>query len=161
MARGFHLTIDEWFYDWFARPNKYLEATKFFYKIFEVCDKMVIKKGTPLAHKFYQLDLESGKWPPDQRKAVKFIKNLFLSNSNKVHWVDDVDEFKEDIKNRLPRHDIYLIEVCIKTNNKILITTDNTLHSNVNDLYETLSITSFMADDFIKRYIEDSGFLEP
>ncbi len=160
MARGFHLTIDEWFYHWFADEEKYKEVVGLFIKIFEVCDKIVIKNDTPLARKFYQLEKESGRWLPQQREAVNFIRRNFYYNSNKVHLVDDVDEFDTDINNRLPHHDVYLVEICFKTDNKILITTDATLHSNVNDLRETLSITSFMADDFIKRYTEDATFLE-
>ena len=53
MVRGLHLTIDEWFYHWFADAEKLTRASSFFFRVFKVCDKTVIQKGTRLAHKFF------------------------------------------------------------------------------------------------------------
>lgn len=146
-------TIDEWFYHWLADETKYLLAAKFFLKILEICDKIVLKKGTRLARKFYQLDEESGKFPPKQREVVRLIKNQFLANIIKIHWVDEVEQLGEQTEAGLPRKDIYLIEICAQTRDKILITTDVTLHENVAALNATLGITPFFAESFIADYL--------
>jgi hypothetical protein len=147
-------TVDEWFYHWLADEAKYLLAAKFFLKIFEICDKIVLMKGTRLAHKFYQLDEESGRFPPKQREVVRFIKNQFLANSIKIHWIDEVPTLGEQTEAGLPRKDIYLIEICAQTRDKILITTDITLHQNVAALKPVLGITPFFAHQFIEAYLQ-------
>jgi hypothetical protein len=155
MGRGFHLTIDEWFYHWFANSERFSEAAKFFLHIFEVCDVIVLRKDTPLARKFYQLDEESGKWPINQRDAVRLIKNLFLSNSNKIYWVENVQAFSKEIKQSLPRKDVYLVEICFQTQEKILITSDKTLYQSVLDLQQKLAISPFLVEGFIPKYLND------
>ena len=147
-------TIDEWFYDWFADENKYKAAAKLFLRIHDVCDKIALQKSTRLAHKFYQLDEASGKWPPEQRNAVRIIKNLFLSNSLKIEWIYGELGIAEDVKARLPRKDIYLVKICLQTNDKKLITTDKTLYQNLLDTKEALGITPVMLEDFLKEYLQ-------
>lgn len=147
-------TIDEWFYHRLRDEANYLLVAKLFLRIFEICDQIVIKKNTRLAKKFYLLDEESAKFTPEQRAVVRFIKNQFLSNSIKIHWVDDVTEFGEDVENKLPRKDIYLVQICAQTTDKILITTDGTLHQNLTDLKDTLNITPYFAEDFINKYLQ-------
>jgi hypothetical protein len=147
-------TVDEWFYHWLADESKYKLAAKFFIAMFEICDKIVLQKNTRLARKFYQLDEESGKWPPSQRDVVKLIKTLFLSNSEKIHWTESPNFFSEETANKLPRKDVYLVQICAETTDKILITTDQTLYQNVNDLTSTLGIRASMADEFINNYIQ-------
>ena len=44
MGRGFHLTIDEWFFHWFASETKYKQAAKLFIKIYEVFLYILNKK---------------------------------------------------------------------------------------------------------------------
>ena len=147
------LTLDEWFYHWLANEEKYLVAAKFFLKIYDICDKIVLQKGTRLAHKFYQLDLDSGKQTPNQRDVVKFIKNSCLSNSLKIHWVNEVEDLQEGIQRQLPAGDIYLVKICCQTVDRILITTDQTLHDNLSALITDLHITPVFAEQFIEEYL--------
>ena len=152
MGRGLHLTVDEWFYHWFADETKIDEISIFFTKILEVCDKIVIQKGTRLALKLFSLVESSIKYPPIQRERVKMLVRLFFQNSNKIEWVDVPIAIPADIENQLPRKDIYLIEMCLATADKILITTDTTLFTNLSDTQLHLNIFPFMAEDFIKKY---------
>ncbi len=154
MARGTHLTIDEWFYHWFDDEESSLLITAFFEKLLEVCDKIVLQRGTRLAKKFYDLCESSIYYPPLSRRRVKFLMNSIISNINKVHWVDETEKFSAEIVNRLPRKDVYLVEMCSMTVDKILITTDRTLHQNITDLYKELGIIVLFAEDFIKAYPE-------
>ncbi|MBI1782127.1 MAG: hypothetical protein HYR66_12290 [Sphingobacteriales bacterium] len=147
-------TIDEWFYDWLADENKYKAAVKLFLRIHEICDKIILKPGTRLAHKFYQLDEASGKWAPDQRNVVRLIKNLFLSNSEKIWWVYDEPVIAEEVEARLPVKDVYLVKICLQTTDKILITTDTTLYQNLLETKEDLGITPIMLEDFLKEYLQ-------
>ena len=152
MGRGIQLTLDEWFYHWFGDETNYNSVTKLFIAIFEICDKIVLQKGTPLAKKFYVLCEESINYPPIERSAAKMIARLFLQNIDKVYWVNEVEELNKDIISRLPRKDLYLVQMCLQTHNKLLITSDRTLFQNLFDNKEVLGITPFMVDKFINHY---------
>ncbi|WP_315824096.1 hypothetical protein [Paraflavitalea speifideaquila] len=100
------------------------------------------------------MDQESGKWTPQQRQVVRIVKNQFLQNLLKIHWVEETQEFTEEVEAGLPRKDVYLVKICCGTFHKILITTDVTLHQNVSDLYEHLQITPHFAERFIEEYLK-------
>ncbi|MGB8191115.1 MAG: hypothetical protein WCF67_04305 [Chitinophagaceae bacterium] len=146
-------TIDEWFYHWLADETKYLQAAKLLLKILDICDKIVLQKSTPLARKFYQLDVESGKYPPQQREVIRIIKSQFLSNSLKIHWIDEVDDLSEGIELILPRKDVYLVKMCLKTEDKILVTTDQGLYDSLIQCKPELNITPIFAEQFIENYL--------
>lgn len=152
MGRGLHLTIDEWFYHWFAREDKLPLVSKLFISIFEVCDKIVIQKDNRHAHKFYELVDKSSMYPPKNRQAVKTIIQLFITNSLKVHWVDEVPEIQEDIVPLLPWKDVYMVQMCLASHDKIFVTSDTTLYQNLIDTFHQLNIRVFMADEFMKIY---------
>lgn len=147
-------TIDEWFYHWLADETKYLQAAKLFLKILDICDKIVLQKGTRLARKFYQLDVESGKYAPEHRTAIRIIKNQFLANSLKIYWVEDVEDLNGEIEACLPRKDVYLVKICAQTRDKILITTDHGLHESLVGCFQTLGITPIFAEQFIGDYLK-------
>ena len=152
MARGMHLTIDEWFYHWFAKDDTLEVTSLLFEKMFEVCDKIVIQKGSRLAHKFFELVDASSMYPPKQRNAVKQIVRLFITNSIKVFWVDDVSDLPDELIPLLPRKDLYLIQICLATKDKILVTSDTTLYQNLLDTQKELGIKPFMVLDFMNLY---------
>lgn len=152
MARGWHLTIDEWFFYHFNNEELLPVTSKFFLSVFEVCDKIILKRGTPLAQKFHALVESSIMYPPKQRQAVQTLLRLFLQNSNKVHWIDNDIELDESIEQQLPRHDVYLVKMCLQTSDKVFITTDRKLHDAVKSLEQVLGIRIFMADEFINKY---------
>ena len=152
MGRGKHLTIDEWFYHWFADEEKLPLVAALFVKMFEVCDKIVIQKDNRHAHKFYELVDKSSMYPPKQRLAVKTIVQLFITNSNKVHWVDDVPDIDEAIEPLLPRKDIYMVQMCLASTDKIFITSDVTLYQNLVDTYAQLHIKVYKVAEFINLY---------
>ena len=154
MGRGKHLTIDEWFYHWFADERKLTTVSALFSKMYFVCDKIVIQKGSRLAHKFYELVNASSMYPPKQREEVKTLVRLFISNSQKVHWVDEVEELSEEMIPQLPRKDLYLVQICLQTKEKIIVTSDTTLYQNLLDTKETLQIQPYMVEEFMKFYPE-------
>ncbi len=152
MGRGLHLTIDEWFFHWFEDEKKYKSVTKLFIQILEVCDKIVLQKGTRHNTKFETLAEKSAYYPKIQRDAVKVLMNLFLRNSDKIHYVDNTEEIENTLKEKLPRKDVYLVEMSLSANSKYFITTDLTLFENLNETFNELGIKAFMADDFIAKY---------
>ncbi|WP_153796715.1 hypothetical protein [Foetidibacter luteolus] len=154
MGRGWHLTIDEWFYHWFDDEAKLPLVSALFDKIYQICDKITIQKGTRLARKFYELVDASSMYPPKSREEVKKITNLFIKNIEKVKWVDAVDDLQEELIPRLPRKDLYLVQICLQTHDKIIVTTDTTLYHNLLDTKPELGITVFMAEEFIHQYPE-------
>jgi hypothetical protein len=152
MGRGLHLTIDEWFFYHFNNEELLPITSKFFLSVFEVCDKIVLKRGTPLAKKFHSLVEASIMYPPKQRLAVQALLRLFLQNSNKVIWVDNELDLEQEIEQQIPRHDVYLIKMCLQTTDKIFVTTDKKLHNAIIALDTTLKIKIYMADKFMELY---------
>jgi len=152
MARGLHLTIDEWFYHWFGDDEKLEQVSALFIIILDVCDKIVIQKGSRLALKFYTLIESSSKYPPKNRVQVKLLTRLFIQNSDKIFWVDSVDDLDDTIIPQLPRKDLYLVQICLQTNEKYIITSDTTLYQNLTDTRDALGIVPFMVEDFINAY---------
>ncbi len=154
MGRGKHLTIDEWFYHWFDDEEKLPLVSKLFIQIFEVCDTIVFQKGNRHAHKFFELANKSSMYPPKNRQAVKAIMQLFITNSLKIHYIDDVPEIGKEIIPLLPRKDVYLVQLCLASNDKIFVTSDGTLYQNLKDTFMQLNIRVYMAEDFMNQYPE-------
>lgn len=102
MGRGYHLTIDEWFFHWFEDESKSAETTRLFITIFETCDKIFIHRNSNQGKKFYLLSESSSMFPPIERRRVKLLFNLFLSNLNKVEYVDETESLDEFIAAQLP-----------------------------------------------------------
>ena len=50
------------------------------------------------------------------------------------------------------RKDLYLVQLCLQTHYKILITSDSTLFQNLFDNKEVLCITPFMVEEFMNNY---------
>lgn len=153
MARGWQLTIDEWFYHWFgeADPEKVELVYAFFFKLLEVCDKVVIQRGSRLAQKFHALVEQSVSYPPNNRAAVKLLLANFYKK-DKVHIIESVETLSEEIAAQLPRKDVYLVEICMETIEKVIVTTDQTLFQNLKDTEHLLGIRVYMANDFIEKY---------
>jgi hypothetical protein len=152
MGRGLHLTVDEWFFYHFDNEELLPATFKLFADIYEVCDKIVLKRGTPLMNKFNILVESSSMYPSIQRQAVKAVVKLFLQNSNKIQWVENDFDLEEIIETQLPRHDVYLVKMCLLTEDKIFVTTDSKLYSSLITLQEELQIKVFMANDFMLNY---------
>ncbi|HRH48700.1 MAG TPA: hypothetical protein PLP23_08110 [Panacibacter sp.] len=152
MGRGFHLTIDEWFYYWFADDAKIADAVIIFDKMFEVCDKIVIQRESRLAKRFHELFEASSMYPPIQRAEVKRIMKKWLTNPLKIYWVEKTEELSEALVAQLPSEDIYIVKICAATTDKIFITTDKKLFADLLRCKPELGISPYMADDFIKAY---------
>jgi len=127
-------------------------VTRVFLSILEICDKIVLQQHTELGRKFNALTTKTVSTTPGQYLVARLIK-LFLSTSEKIIWVNDVDEMSEALKARLPRHDVYLVQLCLKTEDKILVTTDATLYQNLIEAKDILGIIPVMAEDFVNAYL--------
>lgn len=152
MGRGKELLIDEWFYFHFAEEDKWQKAAKLFIQIFEVCDKIILKRGTPIDQKFYELVEKSVLYPPKERLGIKALLRLFVQNSNKISWIEDEIELDKIVESELHKNDLYLVKMCYQSKDKIFVTTDNRLAEPMNKHKEYLGITVYMANDFMNLY---------
>jgi hypothetical protein len=152
MGRGKELLIDEWFYYHFADEKKLKKVTTLFINIFEVCDKIILKRGTPIDKKFYELAEISVNYPPLQRSAVKTLIRLFLQNSNKISWIENDIEIDKAVEIDLHKNDLYLVKMCLQSKEKIFVTTDNRLAAPMNKHKNYLGIEVYLAEDFMKLY---------
>jgi predicted nucleic acid-binding protein len=147
--------IDEWIYHRLAKEET-LDATATFLKrVFEVCDKMVLREDTPLTKKIYNLSEESSYAVPKKQAFIKWFMKAFLYNTNKVKWVQESDivPIPETTKKDIPdTEDFYIIEMAHSTADKILITSDQKLKATLEKYHAVLKISVYFADDVVKRY---------
>ena len=80
---------------------------------------------------------------------------LFWPIQKKIVWIEEDLNFSEAINEKLPRKDIYIVEICFQTKDRIFITTDTTLYKNIDSLKKELSISPFFAQEFIHNYLSD------
>lgn len=152
MGRGKELLIDEWFFHHFEDENLSKDVTKLFVSIFEVCDKIILKRNTSLFSKFHAIAEKSINFPPKNRLQVKFIIRLFLQNSNKIAWIEEDIVIEKSITSSLHHKDLYLVKMCLQSNSKIYVTTDERLAQPLKEQYPNLGITVFSAQEFMNAY---------
>lgn len=91
-------------------------------------------------------------YPPRQRESVKDVVRKFITNPKKVLFVEQVPELQDEVIPLLPRKDLYIVQMCLASTDKIVITSDTTLYQNLIDTFEELNIQVYMVEDFISRY---------
>lgn len=152
MGRGLQITLDEWFFHWFEDQDKQPIVSALFDKIFSVCDKLVFEKGNRHSRKLFHLVESSSMFPPNGRLAVKKIVRLFIQNSEKIEWVESANLLSEDVISKLPRKDIYIAEMCMQSQEKVIITTDEGFLDALQKTSDQTGIRVISANDFISRY---------
>lgn len=124
------ITINEWFFHYLASEDEkeYTLADNIFSRMFERCDRMVLLKGSPMNEK---INLLSKINFPKQRNIIKNFFRRFGYNLEKVLLMEEINELPEEIINSLPKKekdkDKYLVQTCLNTTDKIIVTTDNNL----------------------------------
>ncbi len=146
------LTIDEWICHYLADDSKYKDTERFLGRLLDICDKIVVKYNSPMYNKLWSICRNSAKWKPSKQRVAKFFINGFIKNQKKVEWIDNCSPVPTEYLEFIHTKDHYLVETALSTQTRMLITSDSTLYDTLHKLEAQLSIRTYMAEDFIKRY---------
>jgi hypothetical protein len=131
------ITINEWLFYYLSDIEKYSIAVKVLNRLYNKCDRIVYAKGSPMSNKINQL---SKFGLPKQRNAIKDFFRKFSYNSEKMLIIDtELPNLPNDLVSILPRRetdkDIYLVQTCLATADKIILTIDEDLKKALNDKF--------------------------
>lgn len=146
------ITINEWFFHYLASEDEkeYTLADNIFNRMFERCDRMVILKGSPMNEKINLLSMVNF---PKQRNIIKNFFRKFGYNLEKVLLMEKVNELPEEIINSLPKKekdkDKYLVQTCLNTTDKVIVTADNDLKKAIDGRY---GIKVRLVEEFLKSF---------
>jgi len=125
------ITINEWLFYYLSNTEEhlYVLAHKILTRLYEKCDRIVYAKGSPMSGKINQLSKFE---LPKQRDTIKDFFRKFSYNSEKMLIIDtELPKLPNDLVNILPRRetdkDIYLVQTCLATRDKIILTVDEDL----------------------------------
>jgi len=146
--------INEWLLE-YLRPQSNdthkITALKIISKLIQKGDKIVIRRPSRFLDKFYRYMKVYGA-DIEFKTRFKGLSLLFL-NSEQTIFIDDKDVLikpSQNIINKTPFDDYYLIEAALNLPDSIIITTDTRLKEALKD---EQSIKIILLDEFIKDYL--------
>jgi len=147
------ITFDEWLYHYLIDEEKWTIADEILTKIYDKCDRIVCAKGSPMNEK---INLLSKFESPKQIKIIKKFFMMFSYNSDKLLLLEENDlpplpnEFIDSFEEK---EDIYLVQTCLATNDKIIITEDKDFRDAINGKY---GIKAKLVNEFLEE-IKNAG----
>jgi len=148
------ITIDEWLIHYISDQEKARVAYYFLEKVFKKCDRFVTLKNGKLDKKVFWLSKQSGEWEPKRRIVAKYFFNYFFMNSEKFFRMDESEtpEMPENIARLTPEDDIYLIRTALKTEEKLVLTSDVRLREKLSEISD---IKILLVNEFLSDYKSD------
>jgi hypothetical protein len=145
------ITIDEWLIYYISDQEKAGIAYGFLEKVFKKCDRFVALKNGKLDKKVFWLSKQSGQWEPKRRIVAKYFFNNFFMNSEKYFRIDESEppEMPENIARLVPEDDVYLIRTALKTEEKLVLTSDLRLREKLSKISD---IKILLVDEFLSDY---------
>ena len=130
-----HFILDEWLWSDLrgenraGNPKAQSQSFALLEKIFEICDKIVIVEGSAFSRKLWSLSKEAT--DPVRRGIVKYFKDKFLYNPNKVVKLnqDDLVAIDQSLAAQTQTKDHYLIQAHLAYRESVIVTTDSGLES--------------------------------
>ena len=151
------IVVNEWLLDYMC-PGIDLEkisvATRFINGVVKKCDKIVIRRPSPFVSKFYCYMKRFG-WDIDFKKRSTKLHHLFFRNPDKTIIVDEVDkkELPEEIEEKTPYDDKYLVRLAYSCEDRIILTTDGRLKEKLKD--ET-DLKVCLLEEFLREYLSQN-----
>ena len=144
--------VNEWLLEYLtpnADEDNFKKVNKFIEYISGQSHKIVIGRKNPFITKFYKFSKEYS-WNESSNKNFKKLHNLLFRDSERTLIIEDNELYKipEELKNKTHSKDIYLIELALSTEDKIIITTDSKLKEMLKDVND-LNIE--LLDDFLNK----------
>lgn len=145
------IVVNEWLLDYScpnADPKNLSFVNQFIKVIEEKGNKVVVGRGAPFFIKFYRY-WDKYRWDNDCHKRFKKLNDLFFIDKDKTIIVEktEIKTIPNDVENKTPPDDKYLIELAYSTNDKIIVTTDTILKESLKDVSE---LKVYLLEEFIK-----------
>jgi len=148
------IVVNEWLLD-YLRPDADLNETesadKFVKAWLEKSDKVVIRRNSPFASKFYKYMYQSGGYP-GCRKRFEVLFHLFL-DFDRTTIVDEcgIKELPQDLTRIVPDDDKYLVELWHSVPGSVIVTTDAPLRNKL--IEHDSSARIYLLKEFLPTYI--------
>lgn len=142
------LVLNEWvLHDLAGTQAARRTAFQLLKRIEQLGDQIAVLRGSPWIRKAYGLMKYTD---PESRMISKFLQRI-LRDPNLCRIVEsaEVPELSEDVKQRTPPDDVYLIETYLAADATVLVTTDHPLF----DAFHNTSISIRLKDGFLEEYL--------
>jgi predicted nucleic acid-binding protein len=151
-----NITINEWIFHYISDQEKSELVHSFLQKLLEKCDKIVLKRSSPLMEKIWKLSKVSQYWEPKRRLLAKFFINSFIKNSYKCVILEnhEIPEIPQQLLSIIPSDDIYLIETAYATEDKFILTTDQKLQTILSPYHE---FKIELVETFLLKYLQHNS----
>lgn len=148
------IVVNEWLPEYLrpdADANETELADRFVKAWLDRCDKVVIRRNSPFASKFYTYMYKSGGYPAF-RKRFEVLFHLFL-DSERTAIVDEcnIKELSQDLAKIVPDDDKYLVELWYSVPGSVIVTTDAPLRNKLIEHDPPAKI--YLLNEFLLTYI--------
>ena len=115
------------------------------------CDKMVIKRKSPFVAKFYRF-MKQFESDTNSKQCFSKLNRLLFIDSDRTIIADesDLNELPEEIADKTPVDDKYLIELWYSKQDRIVLTTDTKLKDKLKDI---LGLKICLLQEFLQEYL--------
>ena len=150
------LLIDEWLLHDLRGDNgrqAQVRAGELLQKIRQVCDHIVLRKGSPWAQKAYEL-MEYN--DPVVRALSKYLHSAILRDPQKCRALEGgrIPPLPLEVERVIPPDDLYLLETYAASKAESFITTDTRLRG-VLERIEGFNVNTVLKEDFLAQYLTD------
>jgi hypothetical protein len=148
------LVVNEWLLE-YLRPDSEKSkrdlAIGFVNAWVRKCDKILIKMPSPFVSKFYAFMKQFG-WDPAFKERFKKINELLLRNPEKTIIIntEDINPLPDEIGQKVPADDKYLVELAYCSKDSTIITTDERLKEK---LKGESNLKVYLLEEFVNTYL--------
>lgn len=150
------LLIDEWLLHDLQGDNGRLaqaRAGELLEKIRQVCDHIVLRKGSRWAQKAYELMKYND---PIVRDLSKYLHLVILRDPGKCRVLegDHIPPLPAEVERVIPPHDLYLLETYATSQAELFITTDTRLLEILGRI-DRFNVNVALKELFLEQYLVD------
>lgn len=152
------IVIDEWLFEDLLGTyglDRQIQTFSFIQKMYSICDRFVILRGSKFQEKYTQF-IKKSQANPLLKFYSNFFRNFFITNSRKIEWINPTRliPLSKSLMKKVNIDDHYLFQThfCIK--NSFILTTDMRL---IDAVRNVSSVIIKSRDTYVKQYLaEDS-----
>jgi hypothetical protein len=149
------IVVNEWLLEYLlpsARAEELELATRFINGWVSRSDRVLIRRSSPFASKFYRYMAHSGCDSACRERFSKLFSFLFL-DSERTRILDDCDiqGLPEDLASEIPSDDRYLIELWHSVPGSAIVTTDSKLKRSLQQHSPSAEI--YLLEEFFQKHL--------
>jgi hypothetical protein len=149
------IVINEWLLEYLrpdAQESDKRQAVHFLNVFLRKRDMLVVKRSSPFVDKFYRFMKQFGSNTAFKKNFSK-LNNILFRDADKTIIVDENDlrNLPDDITDKTPVDDLYLIELWYAKKERIVLTTDVRLKEKLKDVsgLNICLLSEFLQDYYV------------